>query len=112
MNNKLNPLNPELTSVLTEMNTSVCWYEQDQVYFITITGSQGATSLLNIVKIYYPNATLVTPDTSSTQKQITLCIGSIFDFIQHPTDEQESLGQLFDILLAEELTRFLNSKYL
>lgn len=107
MINKLNPLNPELNSVLTEMNTTICWYEQDQLYFITIAGSQRATSLINMVKIYYPNATVVAPDASSIQKQITLCIGSMFDFIQHPADDQGSL-HLFGILLADQLTKEMN----
>lgn len=111
MINKLNPLNSELNSVLTEMNTTVCWYEQDQLYFITIAGSQRATSLINIVKIYYPNATVVAPDASSTQKQITLCIGSMFDFIQHPADDQRSLGHLFGILLADQLTKEMNLEF-
>lgn len=83
MNKQIEPLNNRLHRDLHHMGAECQWYQHHNEYFIQITRSWHVARLLHIVRIYYPNALVVRSESAQPSDQITVCIGTVFDFIQH-----------------------------
>lgn len=103
---QIEPLNMNLAQELTGRNSQHVWYEQDQKYFIQVTKLWRAVLLFDTIKHYYPNAYLLTPVDNRTQ--ITVCIGTVFDFIQHPPPIIPDIGNSIAQILAEEIAEALD----
>lgn len=80
---KIEPLNNRLHHDLHYVSAECQWYQQHDEYFIEITRSWHVARLLHIVRIYYPNALVVKSESARPTNQITVCIGTVFDFIKH-----------------------------
>ena len=104
MINNVEPLNSELAAELTDMGAETHWYEQDQTYFIEIFREWNVMRLVEIVRFYYPNAAVVR-SLPQPENRITVCIGTVFDFILYPPN---STDDRLETILAEEIRNDLN----
>lgn len=104
MTNRVEPLNLDLANDLEALRAQHVWYEEDQKYFIQVTKQWRAVTMIDTIKHYFPNARAITPVTDRTVDQITVCIGTIFDFIQYtPPKPKRKLSATYTIETAEEI---------
>lgn len=101
MINNVEPLNSELAAELTDMGAETHWYEQDQTYFIEIVREWNVMRLVEIVRFYYPNAAVVR-SLPQPKNRITVCIGTVFDFILYPPN---STDDRLETIIAEEIKK-------
>lgn len=101
MINNVESLNSELAAELTDMGAESHWYEQDQTYFIEIFREWNVMRLVEIVRFYYPNAAVVR-SLPQPENRITVCIGTVFDFILYPPN---STDDRLETIIAEEIKK-------